>query len=151
MRIDVSLYKRLLRIEGKEPRERGCKGGVGARRLICRQWSGPGIDDEVSEAFEVRRVSRRGGKQPTVRIPSNSDPAEPFRLSVYLPIPSPLIPVKYESLPGWLKKYTGWKKLGKNTKNPLSHDLWQEKLSKCDYNTRSTVTDRCFNSVLSLF
>lgn len=62
------------------------EGEMGARRLICRQWSGPGIDDEVSEAFEVRRASRRGGA-------NRSNPSEcwswswcgsvqPFRLSV---------------------------------------------------------------------
>jgi len=72
--------------DDRKKRGGGRREGMGARRLICRQWSGPGIDDEVSEAFEVRRASRRGGT-------NRSNPSEcwswswcgsvrPFRLSV---------------------------------------------------------------------
>lgn len=75
---------------------RGGEEGMGARRLICRQWSGPGIDDEVSEAFEVRRASRRG-----------SQPFESLGVLIlilaamhshfvcrYLSVPSVLMPVR---------------------------------------------------------
>lgn len=61
---------------------RGGEEGMDAR-LICRQWSGPGIDDEVSEAFEVRRASRRGGTVPSeCRSWSWCGSSQPFCLSV---------------------------------------------------------------------
>lgn len=48
-------------------------GGMDAWRLICWQWSGLRIDDEVSKTFEVCRTSLRGGS--SARIPlTDPDP-----------------------------------------------------------------------------
>jgi len=82
MRLYPCADDRKKREGGREEEEMGA-------RLICRHWSGLGIDDEVSEAFEVCRASRRGGSQPFESLSADPDPGVAVHFVCrYLSVPS---------------------------------------------------------------
>lgn len=65
-RIDASISLRGGSMDEEWSKGEGGREGGGGARLICRQWSGPGIDDESPLPLMCRASLR--GSEPTIRI-----------------------------------------------------------------------------------